>query len=212
MYHFVRSLFRFMITIFLIAGLLFVYARFIEPFRLQLEEVRVSSSYLSDEADGLRILAFSDTHFGKYYTTEDFTKALAIINEAEPDLVIFLGDLIDHYDQYIQTESTEEISALLSQIEAPYGKFAVFGNHDYGGGAETAYETILGAGGFDVLVNEQMILEDLNLSMIGIDDVVIGYGDPKVTELASEERYTLALSHAPDVADQIKQNPIDLVL
>lgn len=207
-----KTLLRLILLISVVFGLLLAYSRYIEPFRLHVEEVVVSSSNLSEEADGLRVIAFSDIHFGDYYTGTDFQKVLSIIEEEKPDVVVFLGDLIDHFDQYTASYGTEAISSLLAQIDAPGGKFAVFGNHDYGGGAELQYEEILSKGGFQVLKNQRIYLDSYNLAMIGIDDLLIGYGDPTIVAQARAEEFNLILAHEPDVADQILDFPADLIL
>ncbi|MGI6728492.1 MAG: metallophosphoesterase [Anaerovoracaceae bacterium] len=212
MFRLLKSLFRLFIFVIIISGLIFAYSKYIEPFHLKIEKIKISSRYINEDTEGLHILAFADTHFGEYYTTEDFKKVVKAIEKENPDIVFFLGDLIDHYKEYTKTENISEISRLLSEIKAPYGKYAVFGNHDYGGGAENIYEDIMTAGGFQVLVNDSLLIKELGIKIIGIDDVVIGYGDPKIGKEANADLFNIILSHAPDVADEIITYNIDLML
>ena len=188
------------------------YARYIEPFLPRTEQVEITSPCIGENADGLRIVVFADTHFGEYYSTKNFQKVLGRIKAQDPDMVFFLGDLIDHYDEYAQTESVEEISRLLSEIEAPLGKYAIFGNHDYGGGAENSYEDVMEAGGFRVLVNEALTLEEQGIRLIGIDDILIGYGDPETAKKADQSLFNIVLAHEPDVVDKILTSNFDLIL
>lgn len=208
----IKILLRGILMLLIIAGMLLFYARYIEPNRLRVEEVTVSSPHVSEAADGLRIMVFADTHFGPYYTTEDFSKVLSAVEDAKPDVLFFLGDLIDHYSRYSENGDTRWISEVLSQMEAPHGKFAVYGNHDYGGGAETKYPTVMSDGGFQILANETTVLSDLGLSIIGIDDVLIGYGDPEAAAEAQDDTFNIVLTHAPDIADRVITYPVDLVL
>jgi uncharacterized protein len=196
----------------LLTGGVFVYAKYIEPFALKVEPVTVRSPYVGENADGLRIAVFADTHFGENYTTADFERVLRAIAEQKPDMVFFLGDLIDNYKEYTKTQSPEKISSLLSGIKAPYGKYAVFGNHDYGGGAEQDYGDIMKASGFSVLVNDSVVLDDLGIQLIGIDDMVIGYGDPKTAAAARKDLFNIVLAHEPDIADRILSYDFDLML
>ena len=212
MFRFFKGIFRLFILIFIIGLMIFCYAKYIEPFNLKVNEIPAESGNVHESADGLKILAFADTHFGDYYTTEDFSQVLEKIEEIEPDMVFFLGDLIDNYSRYTKAEDVNEISELLRQIEAPFGKYAVFGNHDYGGGAENTYESIMTAGGFKVLANDYFTVEDLSIRIIGIDDVVIGYGNPETAQKAKEDLYNIVLTHAPDVANEIKGYNVDLIL
>lgn len=201
MFRFIKAILRLIILILVAGALLFTYARYIEPRMLKVETTEVESPLVTEAADGFRIAAFSDTHFSEYYTPEDFRRVLAELKKADPDLVLFLGDLIDNFATY--EGDTDEISRLLAEIAAPRGKFAIFGNHDYGGGAERKYQSIMEAGGFRVLVNEYTGLDDLNIGIVGIDDVLIGYGVPETVSQARPDFFNLVLCHEPDVADSI---------
>jgi len=198
--------------IFILCFSVFVYAKYVEPFGLTVTRLEFSSSKLTVEAEGLRIAVFADTHFGEHYKAENFRKTLAALKDEEPDIVIFLGDLLDHYARYAQTEDVTEISSLLWEIEAPLGKYAVYGNHDYGGGAEHTYPDIMNAGDFQVLVNEEVLFDSLGLQLIGIDDMLIGYGSPETAKKATSGLFDIVLAHEPDVADQILDCDFDLML
>ena len=210
MIKFFTFIFKILFLIIIITGLVLAYARYIEPKMLTEKNVSIESPYLSHNADGLKIVVFGDTHFGEYYQLKDFDKVLEAIEKQKPDLVFFSGDLIDHYKTY--TENVDGISKKLSEIEAPLGKFAVFGNHDYGGGAENKYKSIMENGGFTVLKNEYYAFDDLGIAIIGIDDVVIGYGDPAVASWGRPDYFNIVLSHAPDVIDEVLDYNVDLMI
>lgn len=199
------------ILLVLSAGVLIaVYAGYIEPKMLRIENVTIESAHLPEAAEGVKIAVFGDTHFSDYYTAGDFKKVLDELNEMKPDIVVFTGDLIDHYDAY--TEDEGEISELLSQIQAPGGKFAVFGNHDYGGGAEYEYQSIMEAGGFTVLKNDYYGINELGIGIIGIDDVIIGYGDPAIASWGRPDYFNLVLAHEPDLVDEVLDYNADLMI
>ena len=223
----IKNILRLALLLLIGSGLLFSYARFIEPrfideTQLILIDTAAGSSDHSGYDDSLRIAVFADVHFSQYYTPEDFDRAVARINAIEPDLVFFLGDLIDNFNTY--TGDTAPIIEALSQIRTSgrvsvtmengvsHDKFAVFGNHDYGGGSETHYNAIMEAGGFHVLVNETVQLPDWNVTITGIDDMVIGYGDPTCAASLPEDMYNIVLSHEPDVITEVTGYPVDLML
>ena len=112
-------------------------------------------------------------------------------------------------DTHFGFDYTTEISAELAELNASKGKYAVFGNHDYGGGAENKYESIMNAGGFTVLKNEIITFEENNFRIIGIDDVLIGYGDPQIVNAAAPDMYNLVLCHEPDVIDEVYNSNSD---
>lgn len=210
MFRFLKAILRLLVFLCLTGVLLFSYARYIEPHLLRTEDVSVYSTRVTAEQKELTIVAFADTHFSEYYTTKDFARVVKKVNALKPDLVFFLGDLIDHYNEY--EGDPAEISRELSEIQAVYGKYAVFGNHDYGGGSENFYEDIMNAGGFQVLVNQHADLDALNLTIVGIDDIVIGYGDPAAASQCRTSTFNILLCHEPDIINEMTDYDIDLML
>jgi len=67
----------------------------------------------------------------------------------------------------------------------------------------------MAAGGFTVLKNEIITIADKNLRIIGIDDVIIGYGDPSVAYKADGNMYNLILCHEPDIIESIMDSNTD---
>ena len=205
-----HRLIRLLICLMLLVAVMAGYARYIEPYLLTQESVQYVSEDLAELLNGIRIAIFADTHFSEYYTPEDFQKVVDRINAEKPDLIFFLGDLIDDYSTY--PGDVGEIEKGLCSLEAGIGKYAVYGNHDYGGKMEFDYPEVMKAGGFHLLINESVYLEDLNLEVMGIDDMVIGYGDPDAAAVLKEERYNVVLCHEPDIADRLKSYAVDLML
>ena len=205
-----KMIFRLLVLLIVAGALLLTYARYIEPRLLVTEEVSIYSDRLASGQKELTVAAFADTHFSDYYTTEDFARVVKKINAMEPDLIFFLGDLIDHYDEY--EGDPADISAALAKLRASCGKYAVFGNHDYGGGAERHYQDIMEAGGFTVLMNESADLDSLGLTIVGIDDIMIGYGDPAAAAKCRTDSYNILLCHEPDIVTDMTDYDIDLML
>lgn len=183
------------------------YAHFLEPNRLAVKEID-DISYSMKQT--ITVAFFGDTHFGAGYTLDDFQKVIDEVNSNPPDVLIFTGDLIDNLETY--SGNTSDISSCLSQMNANIGKYAVFGNHDYGGGAEWEYESIMNAGGFTVLKNEIVTFREYNLRLIGIDDMLIGYGNPSIANKADGYMYNLVICHEPDVVDFILDSNTDYMV
>lgn len=207
----IGKLFKFIVSMLLILILVVLltigYACFIEPNRLTVNTLEDTSYSMKKP---ITVAVFADTHFGFQYDLDDFEKVIKKINENPPDLLLFAGDLIDNLNEY--DGSPSQISEALSRMDANVGKYAVFGNHDYGGGAEHEYEDIMKAGGFKVLVNETITFQDYNFRLIGIDDLLIGYGDPSVAEQVDSDMYNLVLCHEPDIVDKISEANVDYML
>ena len=200
------------IVLFIIAAV-FVYARFIEPNLLTVHYENIKNSCINEERDELKILQFSDMHISKYFDEKDIKKVVEKINEEKPDVVFFTGDLIDEYSSYEKKDRINEIWEELSLINAPLGKYAVYGNHDYGGGAEYVYKNIMENSGFVLLKNEKITLKDYNINIIGMDDSIFGEIEKeKIIGFLDEDSYNIVLSHEPDVVDSMLEYNIDLFI
>ncbi|MBE6033693.1 MAG: metallophosphoesterase [Clostridiales bacterium] len=212
MIKFIKTIFELFMLILILITIAFGYARYIEPYQLRTIELSLEDPQLQVSAheNKLKIAVFSDTHFSDWYTTDDFQEVITRINEQSPDMVFFVGDLIDNFNTY--TGDVNQIIDCLSRINAPLGKFAVYGNHDYGGGAEWEYEGIMQSGGFTVLTGDYYALDDLKLAIIGIDDILIGGGSPAIASWGREDYYNIILCHEPDIVDEILDYNVNLMI
>jgi len=190
--------------------MIYIYARFIEPELLTVRYETINTDYISKEE--IKILQFSDTHISEYFDIDDLNNAIAKINEENPDIVVFTGDLIDQFNNYENKDNIHEIWEALGSINAPI-KYAVYGNHDYGGGAEKVYKEIMEKSGFKLLINEKEELLQYNINFIGMDDSIFGEYEPEVISgHMDKDMYNIVLSHEPDVADKLLEYSIDLFL
>lgn len=189
---------------FLLAG----YARYVEPYMLITRAVTVD---VAKEVPECTVVFFSDTHFGKNYSEKNIERIVKRINRSAPDLVIFGGDFLDNYARDREDLDLEFIGAQLAKIEAAYGKFAVWGNHDYGGGAARIYEDLMARGGFHVLENESLMIEELNMKVFGYDDYLLGSTEASLYQIQSRN-FNLIAAHEPVVADLIENTGDNLML
>ena len=148
---------------------------------------------------------------------------LAILEEAEPDLIAITGDLIDSR----RTDPAPALAFLEGAVElAPV--CYVTGNHEFR--AYDAYQDLksqMEELGVIVLENESMVLEEVPLRVIGLDDPSFGVrSDPSappeqiledaLTALApqagEEDLRTVLLAHRPEYVELYAQHGADLVL
>ncbi|THF74063.1 metallophosphoesterase [Cohnella fermenti] len=195
--------------------LIALYAALVEPRRLQVTRHTVASPHLPPGFDGKTILQFSDVHIGHYYSLNRLKRLAARINEMQPDIVAFTGDLYDARSP--KTESDPAASPVLGSIRAPLGKFAVYGNHDFGFTRDKRCSgPILTQGGFEVLINDcRKIKLDSGeeITIAGLDDYVRGRPDAESTLSRLDERaFNLLLLHEGDPADGLAKYPVDLQL
>jgi predicted MPP superfamily phosphohydrolase len=205
---FIQKIFKFIFILFIIAILLFAYAFFVEPFRI------TTNKYIINDTNGnnsLRVVQITDLHITERYNISQLIKIVEVVQEQNPDIIVFTGDL---YDDYIQYQADEEVILALSSLYAPYGKYAVWGNHDYGGGAQRAYERIMNESGFNLLTNQSTIVEFNNskIKISGLDDALLGKPNTSFLETNDSYEYHILLSHEPDIIDNIDLDSIQLVL
>jgi len=84
----------------------------------------------------LHVVMVSDIHLGTIVQNDDLMKMVNTVNQLKPDLILFAGDV---FDETIESSEKQQIANTFSKLSAPYGVFAVLGNHEYiGGNAEEA--------------------------------------------------------------------------
>lgn len=207
-----KKFINFLIIILIFASFFYIYARFIEPNLLNIHFQNIKNEYTINDKE-LKILQFSDMHYSEYFNDKDVNKAVERINDEAPDIVVFTGDLIDEYNNYENKEDVYNIWETLKEINAPLGKYAIYGNHDYGGGAEKIYKKIMEDSGFIILKNELVRIEEYNVNIVGMDDSIFGEREiNKVVDLLDENSFNIVLSHEPDVVDYLLEYNIDLFL
>lgn len=185
-----------------------LYARFVEP---NLLVVRKLSFQAEGIATDCRVVFFTDTHFGEDKPVDSAKQLAERINLLEPDLVIFGGDLLDNYACDREQMDLELLREQLSGINAPDGKYAVWGNHDWGGGAARIYQEFMESCGFQVLKNESLLLEKYQIQILGYDDYLTGDLEGQLPYFA-EGVFPLLVAHEPYTAELLFDLPEQVLM
>jgi predicted MPP superfamily phosphohydrolase len=101
--------------------------------------------------DGLRIGMITDVHHSSVVPADDVARAVAVLKEAAPDIVVLGGDYVSFFDRRYVGAVAELLAPLAG---APHGSFAVLGNHD----DEREMPAALTARGFTVLKDQRTSL------------------------------------------------------
>ncbi|WP_338997522.1 metallophosphoesterase [Lactococcus formosensis] len=198
------------VFILLIVALPF-YAWKVEPFLVHVNHVELGKK---NERTPLNVVQISDLQVSEYFETNRLDKVIEKVNAQNPDILLFTGDLFDNYSKY--PEQMAPMIEKLKAFKANIGKYAVWGNHDYGGGAVRVYEDVMSAGGFVVLRNqgETLTLSDgRQVFLGGLDDSLLG--NPSVSDTLAYRQnydYAITMTHEPDVADGFIGTDTQLVL
>ena len=196
------------IIIFIILCILgFIYARFIATAGFIVKEYNVTSEKLPESFNGFKIAHISDIHFASV-GKDKLDSVVKEINIMKPDVVVFTGDLYDRFSN-LTDDMKNKIIDSLSKIEAPLGKYAVSGNHDY---EHDGYKEIIESCGFTYLHNESKLIYSKGNTPIEI----VGYPsiikDEPNYDIELTDNYKIALIHEGDVYEKIENKNFNLVL
>jgi len=177
-------------------------------------EINVHSRAVRGLTAGLRVALLTDFHLGPNLGPSDLARWVRASNSMRPDLVCIVGDIVDQ----AYRGDLSELKALLPELSAPLGVYAVPGNHD-----RTRYRRFdvfreaLREARVTLLVNEAVAVRD-DLYLAGLDDFRVGRPDLEATLAGSaggDGVATVFLTHNPDVIPELPTEPnsgVDLLL
>jgi uncharacterized protein len=157
--------------------------------------------------DPIRVAHLTDQHFGRVTPMQVQKRALELVREGKPDMVVITGDFVCHSQLYL-----DAMVEALATIEAP--TFAVLGNHDHWSGADEVRRGLRKAG-VELLDNAHttITLRHQKLQVLGLDDAYTGHADAeKALRGLHTSVPTLALSHIAEEADRLWARGIPMVL
>lgn len=207
----------FIVIVFIIGIVL--YARFVGTMGLTTKEYVIMDKNVPDNFDGLKIVHFSDLHYNRAISLNKVKSIVNEINDINPDIVVFTGDLIDR-DAIISDNDYDELANILGNIKSKYGKYAVIGNHDYEKDKDGVIKVFHKAD-FKYLENSYEIIynkENEKIFIGGLGNVTHNQEDiSKMMEYFNDEGnkidYKIILVHEPDIADNIvKDYKVNLIL
>lgn len=208
---------KIIILLVLLLGAAALYFTYGERSLLTVKKVSFSSANGS-EASGtqtnLRVVQFSDTHVGEYFSQQQLMRVVEKINAQQPDIVIFTGDLFDNAAN-LTTAQRAAVFEALGGVEANISKLAIYGNRDIGGGASRFYADSMQKAGFTVL-QDTIARFDVNgktVTVGGADDFLLGAPIPQtLTEQLNEADYNILAVHEPDGYLPYTDAPYNLAL
>ena len=170
---------------------------------------QLSFNRLPKDFNGFKIVHISDFHCGSFDNKEKLTYGIDLINKQKPDIILFTGDMVNNIaDEILPWKS------LISSLNAPYGKYAVLGNHDYGdynswNSDEEKIEnfkkliTLQNEMGFKLLNNTSEIINinQSTIDLIGVENWGSGFKQKGNLDLAlantKANDFKILMSHDP---------------
>ena len=130
------------------------------------DRLTLKVSGLPAELDGFTIAHITDIHLGLWSSRGELDKVLAVAAAEKPDLVAFTGDLVDRSADFAKLYH----GPLKRLAQVPHGVWGVLGNHDHYTNDPALVARILTDGGLRMMMDEQVHIPGLPLSLIGLDD------------------------------------------
>jgi len=96
-------------------------------YNFKVHEQTIEYTNLPDSFDGFKIVQISDLHLGSFDQRKRVQKGLDKIQALKPDIILFTGDMVNN-----RSVEARPFVEMFSKLNAPYGKFSILGNHDYG--------------------------------------------------------------------------------
>ena len=209
----VKKVLKIILIIFTICILFIVYTKIISTSGLRVKEKRLEIVNIPESFNGVKIIQFSDLQYGSTIFEDEIKSLVKKINDRNPDIVVFTGDLIDK-DYKIKHDELEKLIKSLNKINANIGKYAVNGDED-----KDNFNTILTQSGFTVLDNSHELVYNGENNPILITGINSNNKDiDKTFSYFKEEKndkniYNILIMHEPDTIDKVLKNyKVDLAL
>ncbi len=166
---------------------------------------------LPAELDGTTLVAVSDLHLGATLDGGWLGDRVDQILALEPDLIVMLGDLTED-----DLNSIPDVITVLRRLRAPFGVWAVTGNHEFHG------DTVATIAGFESAgiqwLRDRSVELRPGLRLAGVDDLTRrarhGGGEPSRLEslVGVDGGAALLLSHSPLHVEAASRAGFDLML
>ena len=165
------------LSLFFILALLIFYSFKIEPKRISISHVAISSNKLNPKSPELKIVQISDIHMRNFGAFEK--KIVDKVNSLNPDIIVITGDILKSF-KTIRLDSLnnlnrmlDEVTLFCSSLTARLGIYAVRGNYEIVKQKEISDVVLnrLRSAGVTVLCNQYQTIDWFNNSfyLLGID-------------------------------------------
>lgn len=199
------------IYILLIIGLIIIYSRYIATTGIQIKEYSVINNKIPESFKGFKVVHFSDLKYGSTTDQKYLKKLVNKINELNPDIIIFTGDLIS--SNYKLTDNDKKsIIENLNKLDPKIDIYSIRGDNDI----NETYNSIITQTKIIEINNLNKLIYykgDTPIMLIGLDDSINGNQSLDMAfNYEENNHYKILIAHEPDTYEKIKDKNIDLFL
>lgn len=211
----IKSIRKILITIGILIGVKWVYDT-----NVNLSFTRYSLSFktLPESFQGFKIAHISDFHNSNNHNIKDLM--IRGLNREQPNIIVITGDLIDS-----RKTDFETALSLIKELIKIAPCYYVTGNHEsrINEASFHFFEDELKEMGVVVLRDQKAFIsqDDRYIEIIGIDDPYFQVtqndhtkmiSTEKINQLASDDEFSILLSHRPEYYELYKNTNVNLVL
>ncbi|OOM16595.1 metallophosphoesterase [Clostridium saccharobutylicum] len=175
----------------------------------------VNINKASGQLDSLNVVMVSDVHMGIGIREKGIDKLVNSINELNPDIVLFCGDMVD---ESTPTKLKEYSTQAFKNIQSKYGVYDITGNHEYNSGDISKTISSFEEGNVKFLQDEAVKIND--------SFYIVGRNDPAGKRIDGQETKPLSdilkdadrslpiivLNHRPEKLQEAEEENVDLQL
>lgn len=199
------------IYILLFIGLIIIYSRYIATTGIQIKEYSVINNKIPESFKGFKVVHFSDLKYGSTTDQKYLKKLVNKINELNPDIIIFTGDLVS--SNYKLTDNDKKaIIENLNKLDPKIDIYSIRGDNDI----NETYNSIITQTKIIEINNLNKLIYykgDTPIMLIGLDDSINGNQSLDMAFNYEENNYyKILIAHEPDTYEKIKDKNIDLFL
>lgn len=199
------------IYILLILGLIIIYSRYISTTGIKIKEYSIINNKIPESFKGFKIVHFTDLKYGSTINQKYLDKLINQINQLNPDIIIFTGDLISS-DYKLTEDNKKNIIESLNKLNPKLNTYSVRGDNDI----NENYNSIITQTKIIELNNLNKLIYykgDTPIMLIGLDDSINGNQNIEMAfNYEDNNYYKILLTHEPDSYEKIKDKNLDLIL
>jgi len=167
-----------------------------ETLRLEVIRIEIESPKINRR---IKILHVSDLHLGPVMGRDKIELIREVWEKEKPDIIVSTGDLVDG-----NMKGKEHLADMLKRLNAPMGKFAVLGNHEYYRDVYQAIDFTRRAG-FELLRGEKRELGEIVI--VGVDDDDCKFfnlcqgstDEEEILKALPRDKFVILLKHKPKI-------------
>ncbi len=187
---------------------------FVNPNTIHVSYQNLADEKIPESMNDVTIVYFTDLQYGKYQNKKRTERVFKQIKELNPDILIFGGDVYDTKTN-VTDDMNKELISYFNSIQAPLGKYAVYGEKDIQDAKRQSYVYALyHSTQIEVLDNKNVLIGHYSSNGIRCIGLSPSQDVDAASNKISDSMYNLLIVHQPDTLknEKLASKPISYAL